>query len=45
MDRILTEVTVTETRDLRFGEIFLVKGAYIEIYNTTGLNSSPTKRT
>jgi hypothetical protein len=33
MDRILTEVTVTETRDLRFGEIFLVKGPYIEIYN------------
>jgi hypothetical protein len=41
MDRILTEVTVTETRDLRFGEIFLVKGAYIEIYNTTGLNNCP----
>jgi hypothetical protein len=41
MDRILTEVTVTETRDLRYGEIFLVKGGYIEIYNTTGLNNCP----
>ena len=41
MDRILTEVTVTETRDLRYGEIFLVKGNYIEIYNTTGLNNCP----
>ena len=43
MDRILTEVTVTEARDLRFGEIFLVKGAYIEIYNTTGLNNCPSQ--
>jgi hypothetical protein len=41
MDRVLTEVTVTETRDLRFGEIFVVKGGYIEIYNTTGLNDCP----
>jgi hypothetical protein len=33
--------TITGTRDLRFGEILVVKEGGIEVYNTTGLNDCP----
>jgi hypothetical protein len=35
--------TITETRDMRFGEILVVKQTGIEVYNTTGLNECPPK--
>jgi hypothetical protein len=41
MDRTLSEVTFTGTRDMRFGEILVVKASGIEVYNTTGLNACP----
>jgi hypothetical protein len=34
-------VTVTNTRDMRFGEILIVKEKGVEVYNTTGLNDCP----
>ncbi len=34
-------ITVTETRDMRFGEILVVKDTGIEVYNTTGTNNAP----
>jgi hypothetical protein len=34
---------VTKTRDMRFGEILVVKEKGIEIYNTTGVNDCPAK--
>jgi hypothetical protein len=33
--------TITGTRDMRFGEILVVKESGIEVYNTTGLNDCP----
>ena len=36
-------VTVANTRDMRFGEILVVKETGVEIYNTTGLNDCPAK--
>ena len=34
-------ITVTDTRDMRYGEIFIIKESGIEVYNTTGLNDCP----
>jgi haloalkane dehalogenase len=39
----IEKVAVNETRDLRFGEILVVKESGIEIYNTTGLNDCPAE--
>lgn len=39
--KIVAPYTVTDTRDMRFGEILVVKESGIEIYNTTGLNDCP----
>lgn len=39
----LKAVTVENTRDMRFGEILVIKEKTIEIYNTTGLNDCPAK--
>ena len=36
-------VTVANTRDMRFGEILVVKETGVEIYNTTGLNECPAE--
>jgi hypothetical protein len=33
--------TITGTRDMRFGEILVVKPSGLEVYNTTGLNDCP----
>jgi hypothetical protein len=41
MTRNLTKVTVTQTRNLRYGEFLVVTAGGIEIYNTTGLNDCP----
>jgi hypothetical protein len=40
-ERTVRSYTVTETRNLRFGEILVVTEKGIEIYNTTGLNECP----
>jgi hypothetical protein len=37
-EKTVKEHTVTNTRDMRFGEILVVTRTGIEIYNTTGLN-------
>jgi len=42
-DRILKRVTVTGTRNMRFGEILVVKQTGIDVYNTTGLNDCPAE--
>jgi hypothetical protein len=36
-----TITTVTNSRDMRFGEILVIKKSGIEVYNTTGLNECP----
>ncbi|MBI3797848.1 MAG: hypothetical protein HY268_12885 [Deltaproteobacteria bacterium] len=43
MTRNLTEVTVTQTRNLRYGEFLVVTAGGIEVYNTTGLNDCPAQ--
>ncbi|MCI0447076.1 hypothetical protein L0152_28205 [bacterium] len=43
MEKSLEKVTVTNIRDTRFGEILVVVGDIIEIYNTTGLNDCPAE--
>jgi len=40
-ERTVKTFTVTETRDMRFGEILVVKASGIEVYNTTGINNCP----
>ena len=40
-DRTVKPYTITETRDMRFGEILVVKESGIQVYNTTGLNDCP----
>src|SRR6266436_474609 len=35
--------TITKTRDMRFGEILVVKESGVEVYNTTGLNNCPAE--
>ena len=42
-DEALKSVKVTDTRNMRFGEILLVKQTGIEVYNTTGVNDCPAK--
>ena len=37
----VSAVTVSNTRDMRFGEILVVKPDVAEVYNTTGLNDCP----
>src|SRR6266478_2536448 len=39
----LQKVTVNETRNMRFGEILVVKETGVEVYNTTGLNDCPAE--
>ena len=39
--QIVEKYTFTDTRDMRFGEILVIKGDGIEIFNTTGLNNCP----
>jgi hypothetical protein len=41
--RKVTAITVTDTRDMRFGEILVVKKDVAEVYNTTGLNDCPAE--
>lgn len=47
MEKMLTPqfrpVEVDSTRDLRFGEILVIKDSGVEIYNTTGLNECPAE--
>ena len=40
-DSTVQPYTITRTRDMRFGEILVVKESGIEVYNTTGLNDCP----
>jgi hypothetical protein len=40
-DATVKSYTFTGTRDLRFGEILVVKQGGVEVYNTTGLNDCP----
>ena len=37
------KIAVSNTRDMRYGEIFLIKESGIEVYNTTGLNDCPAE--
>src|SRR6266853_3134980 len=37
----LKAYTFTNTRDMRFGEILVVKKSGVEVYNTTGMNDCP----
>jgi hypothetical protein len=39
----LKPMTFTGTRNMRFGEILIVKPTGVEIYNTTGLNDCPAE--
>ncbi|MEA3412880.1 MAG: hypothetical protein U9R74_15275, partial [Pseudomonadota bacterium] len=41
--RSVERLTVTETRDMRFCEILVVKENGIEVYNTTGTNDCPAE--
>ncbi|MCI0617203.1 hypothetical protein L0244_29855, partial [bacterium] len=43
MEKSLQKITVTNIRDMRFGEILVVVGDSLEIYNTTGLNDCPAE--
>jgi hypothetical protein len=43
-DKTVKSVTVTGTRNMRFGEILIVKRGGIEVYNTTGLNDCPAEQ-
>ena len=36
-------VTVPNARNLRYGEIFIIKETGLEVYNTTGLNDCPAE--
>ena len=40
-ERTVKPFTVTETRDMRFGEILVFKASGVEVYNTTGTNDCP----
>ncbi len=39
----LKAYTFSNTRDMRFGEILVVKRSGVEVYNTTGMNDCPAK--
>jgi hypothetical protein len=41
--RKLQSITVSETRDMRYGELLVVKETGVEAYNTTGLNDCPAE--
>jgi hypothetical protein len=41
MNTSVQAYTFTNTRDMRFGEILVIKASGVEIYNTTGLNDCP----
>lgn len=43
MPEQIEKVAVNETRNMRFGEILVVKETGVEIYNTTGLNDCPAE--
>ncbi len=40
----LNLVTVDGTRDMRFGEVLIVKPSGVDVYNTTGLNDCPADK-
>src|SRR5260370_6523430 len=42
-DKSVKSYTIKDTRDMRFGEILIVKESGIEVYNTMGLNDCPAK--
>jgi hypothetical protein len=42
-DKALRSITVENSRNLRFGEILVIKDKGIDIYNTTGLNECPAE--
>lgn len=37
----MKQVSVKNTRDMRYGEIFIIKDTGLDVYNTTGLNDCP----
>jgi hypothetical protein len=37
------KVTVKNTRDMRYGEIFIIKPTGLDVYNTTGSNDCPAE--
>src|SRR5262245_28017199 len=41
MNTSVKAYTFTNTRDMRFGEILVIKESGVELYNTTGLNDCP----
>ena len=43
MDKTLSEVTVTETRNMRYGEFLVVTPGGMEVYNSTGLSDCPAE--
>jgi hypothetical protein len=43
MTRNLETVAVANTRDMRFGEILVIKEGGIDVYNTTGSNECPAE--
>jgi hypothetical protein len=40
-DPTVKAFSISDTRDMRFGEILVVKESGVEVYNTTGLNDCP----
>src|SRR6266487_3341482 len=43
MSRNLTEATITEMRNMRYGEFLVVKPGGVEVYNSTGLSDCPAE--
>ena len=41
--RDMKQVTVDNCRNMRYGEIFIIKPTGLEVYNTTGLNDCPAE--
>ena len=39
----LQKITFEDTRDMRYGEIFIIKETGLDVYNTTGLNDCPAE--
>jgi hypothetical protein len=39
----MERVTVENTRDMRYGEFFIIKEDGLQVYNTTGLNDCPAE--
>jgi len=42
-DKTVKPYTFTQTRNMRYGEILVVKPTGIEVYNTTGMNDRPAE--